>query len=266
MSLNIGVRWDDEVQNNRFKVAQDLGLIHYIEVNYPIAKDEKPIASDLPIYAHSAYNGLCSAFGLNKPLVQIIKKEADKYNSPWIGEHLSWIAPSQTGALGYVFNTIYNDDFLDVTVQNINQLQSIYNRPIALELGPQYYLDNSDYNEIDFHIKVAEITGCSLILDLTHLIISNNNLKRPLNYGIDKYKNQNTIEVHIAGIRKSTNGYWHDNHDNLPDSEVLNTLQSFCKDNKTLKAITFEHSASASEESFFKGLNSIHSHVGAVNA
>lgn len=262
MAFDIGIRWDDESQNLRLKKAKEMKLINYVEVNYPIAKNECPKIEDLPLYAHSAYNGLCSAFGINESLVNLIKSEADKYDSPWIGEHLSWIAPEQEGALGYVFNTIYNDDFFNITINNIEKIKRIYNRPIALELGPQYTLENSDYNEVEFHLKISEQTGCPVILDLTHLLISNNNLKRKLDYGIKEYKKANTIEVHVAGIRKSVNGYWHDCHDQLPDENTLELLTEFCIENKTLKAITFEHTPFATEQSFFEGLSKIHKSSG----
>jgi uncharacterized protein (UPF0276 family) len=255
MGIKIGIRWDDESQNNRFLKAKKLGLLDFIEVNYPIAPNEKPQVADLPIYAHSAYNGLCSAYGINEQLASQIKSESDKYNSPWIGEHLSWVAPTKSGALGYVFNPIYNQDFFEISKNNIQTLKKIYQRPIALELGPQYQLIGDGCSEIDFHLKVAGETNCSLILDLAHLLISNNNLKRPLEFGLNQYSSANTIEVHIAGIRQSPQtGFWHDCHDVLPDDTSLKFLKEFCCNNKALQAVTFEHSASAPEADFFYGL------------
>lgn len=256
--IKFGIRWDDESQNHRLIKAKELKLIDFIEVNYPIAEMETPHEVELPIYAHSAYNGLCSAYGINSRLADIINKEANKYNSPWIGEHLAWIAPSNSGALGYVFNPVYNKDFLEITINNINQLKQIYQRPIALELGPQYNLLGENYNEIDFHLKTAKESSCHLILDLTHLIISNHNLNRPNDFGLEKYFEADTIELHIAGIRKSTkDNFWHDSHDILPDENTLKLLNQFIKNNHNLKAITFEHTANATEKEFFEGIESI---------
>ena len=262
MSIKLGVRWDDENQNERFIEAKELGLIDFIEVNYPIAKNERPMDVGLPIYAHSANNALCSAYGLNEALVEMVKEEANTYNSPWVGEHLAWLGISEKGALGYVFNPIYNDEFFDITVNNIEKLKRIYKRPIALELGPQYALKGNFKDEIDFLIKTAEKTNSGVILDLSHLIISNNNLGRELDYGIERFKKANTIEVHVSGIRKSQHSkFWHDCHDILPNELCLQLLSEFCKESKTLKAITFEHTPEASPSDFMKGIHSIRSAI-----
>jgi uncharacterized protein (UPF0276 family) len=262
MGIKIGVRWDDEKQNRRFIEAKKLGLIDFIEVNYPLATNERPMDVGLPIYAHSANNALCSAYGLNESLVEIIKNEAIKYNSPWIGEHLAWLGINEKGALGYVFNPIYNEEFFNITIANIEKLKKQYNRPIALELGPQYVLKGDFKDEIDFLISAAQSTNSGIILDLSHLMISNNNLGRKLDYGIERFQKANTVEVHVSGIRKSENSkFWHDCHDNLPDDKCLEILSSFCNENKTLKAVTFEHTPEASREDFMKGLQNIRGRV-----
>lgn len=254
MKPKIGVRWDDEAQNQRFIEAKDLGLLQYIEVNYPVAARETPTHIGLPLYAHSAYNGLCSAFGLNMPLVNLIKSEAEKYESPWIGEHLSWISPSSSGGLGYVFNSVYNDEFIELTVNNIEKLKSIYKRPIALELGPQYSVKNSDMTEIDFHCLIASKTNCPIILDITHTIISAKNLNRPLHKAIDAYLNTNVIELHVAGMKQSRDLYWHDCHDNNPDDETIEVMSHFIKNSESVKGVTFEHTPQAPKHDFFNTL------------
>lgn len=262
MEAKLGVRWDDESQNPRLIKAKEQNLIDFIEVNYPIAAKENPLEVNLPIYAHSAYNGLCSAYGINEDLAQIIKDEANKYDSPWIGEHLAWLGSQQEGALGYVFNTIYDQEFFDITIKNVERIKQIYQRPVALELGPQYQLTGDIGgvfdDEIDFLIKVAEQTQCGIILDLSHLIISNNNLGRELDYGASRFLEANTIEVHVSGMRSSKNcHFWHDCHDVLPNELTLTLLSKIVKGSQTLKAVTLEHTPDASEEDFFIGIESI---------
>lgn len=265
MKLKMGVRWDDKLQNERILKAKKMGLVDYIEVNYPISAYESPEELEVSMYAHSANNALCSAFGLNYEVVEQVKNASEKFNSPWIGEHLAWLGASATGALGYVFNSIYNEDFFKITVQNINELKNIYQRPIALELGPQYSIRGTFVDEISFLTEVANETGCGVILDISHLIISNNNLKRNLNYGLEKLLDSNIVEVHISGIRKSESShFWHDSHDILPDKLSLEILNQICIKSSSLKAITFEHSSGASEEDFLNGLSEIKKYAGEI--
>jgi uncharacterized protein (UPF0276 family) len=260
MKTKLGIRWDDEAQNNRILKAK--GMIDFIEVNYPIATYENPANCELPVYAHSAYNGLCSAYGINESLAQLIKAEADKYDSPWIGEHLAWLSSEAQGALGYVFNPIYDSGFFEITQQNIKRIKEIYQRPIALELGPQYQLYNLEQSlfkdEVDFLIKSANESNSGIILDLSHLIISNKNLGRPLEYGLEELAKNNTIEVHVSGIRQSSNGdFWHDCHDVLPSELTLNLLQGFLQQCSSVRAVTWEHTPDASESEFFIGLEKV---------
>ena len=255
----IGARWDDEMQNRRLKNAKDNGLIKFIEINYPIANQENPYEIEIPFFAHSANNPLCSAFGLDFNLLEMIKKEADRYDSPWIGEHLSWSSFQNGNALGYVLNPIYNEDFFKIAIDNITTIQKHYNRPVALELGPQYDVKGDFADEVDFLVSVARATKSHVILDLTHLLISNHNLGRGLDYGFDRFLSADTVEIHIAGIRESYNQeFWHDCHDVLPSQKTLDLLREFLAHTKTVKAITFEHSAAATESDFYSGLESLH--------
>lgn len=255
----VGSRWDDEIQNERTVKAKKMGLVEFVEINYPIADGENPYEVELPFYAHSANNPLCSAFGFDQSLIEMVKREADLYDSPWVGEHLSWLSFESGNALGYVFNSIYSHDFFEIACENVSWLQSYYNRPLALELGPQYQVVGDFSDEIDFLIGVSKRTGAHVILDLSHQIISNHNLGRSVDYGLDRLFDADTIEVHVSGIRKSQSSkFWHDCHDVLPNETTLTILKDFVTKSRTVKAVTFEHSSSSSEKDFLQGLENIH--------
>lgn len=262
--INVGVRWDSEKQNKRFESVFQNNLIDYIEVNYPIAAFENPCDRTIPIYAHSAFQPLASSYGINQSLALQIKNEIIKTKTPWVGEHLSWLGFENDVSLGYVLNPIYTKDFLNVCLENIKELNDYYECPIALEMGPHYNLFGEYQSEIDFILEVAEKSQSLIILDISHLMISNHNLKRNIDFGLDRILNGRVVEAHLSGIRESHSGeFWHDAHSLSPNKETLCILEKLIS-KKTIKAITLEQELSVPEDIFISDLKNIHEITGKI--
>lgn len=263
MVVRIGARWDDPVQNERIQTAFSQGLIDYIEVNYPVPFASDPHGLGIPVLAHTSSNPTCSAEGINLNIARRIKEAADETNSPWIGEHLSWLGTAQTGSLGYQINPLFIQEVAEVTAINIQRLCEYYDRPVALELGPIYIRSTGFESEMHFLGSVAEKVDTKVILDVTHWQIGNRNLDRPTDYGLAAIDPFRIVELHIAGMRLgSDQRFWHDAHELLPDDEVLSISSTLIEDLPAVEAITFEHSPAAAEEDFFQGLEQINQLVG----
>jgi len=258
VNLRVSARWDDPIQDDRIQTAFKRGLIDYIEVNYPIPFASDPHGPGIPVLAHTSSNPTCSAEGINLNIARRIKEAADETNSPWIGEHLSWLGTAPTGSLGYQINPLFTDEIAAVTAMNIRRLRDYYSRPVALELGPIYVQSTGFESEMHFLGSVAEDVDAKVILDVTHWQIGNRNLERSINYGIAAIDPARIVELHIAGMRLgSDQRFWHDAHDLLPDDEVLSITSNLIEDLPAVEAITFEHSPGATEEDFFCGLEQI---------
>ena len=253
--VSIGARWDHEDQTPSFKEAKDMGLISYAELNAPQTINEEPDEIGLPYYAHSTQNAIASAFKPNKKLLNTVKFLADKYNTPWVGEHLCFLSPDVGGSVGYVINPILNQDFKDIAVENANYISKHYKRPIALELGPFYNLIGDYESEIDFINDVARESNSFIILDVAHLIVSNLNLGRAEDFGFDKIDPDRVVEIHLANFRASNSGKsWHDFHGTAPNKTVLNILKNKINNFKNLKAITVEIDTRAGKVPFIETL------------
>lgn len=255
--LRIGARWDDPSQDERIKGAFDRGLIDYMEVNYPVPFGAAPGELGIPVLAHTSSNPTCSATGISRTMARHIKHGADAADSPWIGEHLSWLGTAPTGSLGYQINPLFTEDFKKITVLNIQRLRDYYARPVALELGP-IYLDSTGYpSEMHFLGAVARDADTKIILDITHWQIANRNLRRAEDFGLDAIEPERIVELHVAGMRQGSDGFWHDSHETLPNDEVLAMTARLVRTLPTLEAVTFEHHQSAPEEDFFRRLEDI---------
>lgn len=266
MPVKIGARWDDPTQDARINEAYRRGLIDYIEVNYPIPFGSNPNALDIPILAHTSSNPTCSAEGVNLNIAKRVKEGADSANSPWIGEHLSWLGTAPTGSLGYQINPLFTDEFAQLTVLNVRRLRDYYSRPIALELGP-IYIESTGYpSEMHFLGAVANDADTKVIIDVTHWQIANRNLDRPADYGLDVIDPARVVELHVAGMRQGSDGFWHDAHDLPPNEEVFAITADLVRSLPALETVTFEHNPAAPEEDFFGCLAELNPVIGNARA
>ena len=180
---------------------------------------------------------------------------------PWVGEHLAWLNLEPSGSLGYVVSPFFLKDYVKVAVDNIHFLQDYYGSKIALELGPVYGHSGEFESEMHFLGEVAEAADALIILDVTHWQISNLNLKRDSMYGLEALNPDRIVELHIAGMRASSDGnYWHDSHAHMPTDTVLDLVRDNLKNIlPKLEVVTLEHSADAPESDFYTSLKAIRS-------
>lgn len=266
MSVMLGARWDEPDQNDRFAEAKLRGLIDYAEVNFPIPFQADPARLGLPVIAHTSSNPTCSAHGINPAVADLVRTGASNANSPWIGEHLTWLGAAPSGSLGYQINPLFTEEFRDIATRNVSRLQAYYDRPVALELGPIYTGPTGYESEMHFLADIAEATDSSIILDVTHWQIANRNLGRARDYGLDALPRARIVELHIAGMRQGKDGFWHDAHQSPPPDEIFGLIEDFVRELPALRAVTFEHRGDAPEQEFYDGLERLRHFIPANDA
>ncbi len=255
----LGARWDEPTQNERLRRAFEDGLIDYVEANYPIPRGSEPdVGDDTPVLVHCPVNPLASAHGFNRKLAAQVRAAAERYDSPWIGEHLCWLGAGAEGRLGYILNPIFCDATRDVAVENIRALSAFYGRPVALELAPVYGMTGTFASEVHFLASVAEQADARIIFDVAHWTASNRNLGRPPEYGLDAIPKPRIIELHIAGIRPGRGArFWHDSHGDLPEAGMIELVRELARTLPSLRAVTFEHLEGADEGDFRRTLETL---------
>lgn len=256
--LLIGARRDDPTQTARLVRAAESGLIDYVEANYPIGKHEQPQVGALPVFVHCPANPTASVHGVNRHLARQVRDAAERYDSPWIGEHLCWLGPEPEGRVGYIVNAIRDRDVAAVAVENVSELQRYYGRSIALELGPHYDHLGDYPSELHFVNDIACRAETLLLLDVAHWTASNRNLGRAEDYGLDVLDAERIVELHIAGLRPGRAGSsWHDAHDLLPEAALREMTKHLATTLPNLKAVTFEHAPGAPEAEFLSFLETL---------
>lgn len=257
----VGARWDGQDHARHMAAAMGDGLLDFVEANYPLHEHDVPTIK-LPIYVHTADTAISSAFPLNWSHIEKIRSAADRHQTPWIGEHLSLLNNEAEGNLGYLVNTPLLTEYVDVAVENLNELTKYYARPIALELGPHYQHVGSLESEFHLLADVAGKANTWIIVDLAHALASNRNQGRSDDYGLDVLPAERIKELHIAGIRSGGDGaFWHDAHYMEPDAAVWPMLRCLAKACPNLSAVTFEYDAKAPLPPFLATLRRIREHL-----
>ena len=266
MAVKLGARWDDPALDDRIREAHGRGLIDYMEVNYPVAWGVDVLALGVPILSHTSSNPTCSVHGISRAVARQVRDASAAAESPWIGEHLTWLGSAASGSLGYQINPLFTRDFKDIAVANIRRLRDYYGRELAIELGP-VYVDATEFDsEMHFLGEVARAADATIILDITHWQIANRNIGRPDDYGLDALDPERVVELHVAGMRQGSDGYWHDSHRDLPSDDILNWTERLLGELPGLRAITFEHHSDGPVDAFFGGLETLDRLMGAARA
>jgi hypothetical protein len=119
---------------------------------------------------------------------------------PWlVSEHLAWSA----------WRGAYYPDLLPFPrtaaslvriAENVSRAQEALGRPIAIE-NPSHYLwlEDHEWDEIDFLSELARRTGCGLLLDVNNVYVSARNLGTRAEAYVDVFPGELIWEVHLAG-------------------------------------------------------------------
>ncbi len=172
----------------------------------------------------------------------------EQYQSPWAAEHLQRIHPTldQNGgrtdvSLDYVFPPLYTEDLLQDYVQNIHALQSHLGVPLAIEQIPTYLqVDLPQLSEAAFLHRLCEESGCFLLLDIPHAIISAQTYGRDPASFILELPLHRVIELHVAGLafNADLNRPWI--APVVPDKDILDLAELAAAHAPYFRAITFD--------------------------
>jgi uncharacterized protein (UPF0276 family) len=210
---------------------------------------------------------------LSEPLEQedLVRARSlvDSYRSPWAAEHLQRIRPTglngnRPPSLNYVFPPLYTEDLLDAYVQNASALQDHLGVPLALEPIPTYLkLNVPQLPETEFVCQLLERTGCHLLLDIAHLVLSARALARSPRELLAELPLDRVIEIHIAGLA------WDADLEETwiapvpPPDDILELAEFAASRCSNLRAVTFDaYSPSLTAATFREAIHRLRARFG----
>lgn len=157
------------------------------------------ITDQYALSLHGVGLSLGSAGGIDEDHLARFKALVDRYDPDLVSEHLAWSVEG-----GHYLNDLLplplNDESLAVVADNIHRVQDAIGRPILVE-NPSSYLafEATTMGEVEFLSKIADRTGCGLLLDVNNVVVSAHNMGWSATDYIDSFPAAYVGEVHLAG-------------------------------------------------------------------
>jgi hypothetical protein len=128
-----------------------------------------------------------------------IRALVERYEPALVSEHLAW-STHQTTYFNDLLPLPYTEATLNRVCDHIDQVQEAIWRPLLLE-NPSNYLAfvESTMSEVEFIRRVAERTGCGLLLDINNVFVSATNHGFSALEYLSHFPLARVGEIHLAG-------------------------------------------------------------------
>jgi uncharacterized protein (UPF0276 family) len=233
-------------------IKRNPGLVDYVELPFELLRhDPSAINAEklAPIILHCASMSIAGFVRPSDDTLNAIAAQADRTQTPWIGEHLAFISadPLQRGAalhdpttLTYTVCPQLSEEVLQHACNNISDLQGRFATPLIVENSPQYFeIPGSTMSIVDFTAEVHRRSKVGMLLDLTHFRISSMNMKFDPKKEILRLPLEYLVEMHVSGLDIQSDTAW-DDHAGLAD-EATFKLMEIVLDRARPRAVTFEY-------------------------
>lgn len=157
------------------------------------------IRGDYPLSLHGVGLSIGSADALNYRHLEKLKALIRRYEPGLVSEHLSW---GSTGGL-YLNDLLplpYMEAALQHMISRVNEVQDYLGRQILIENVSSYMqFSSSTISEWDFLARLAQHSGCGILLDINNIYVN------AFNHGFDAHEYIQSIpkaavqEIHLAG-------------------------------------------------------------------
>jgi uncharacterized protein (UPF0276 family) len=205
------------------------------------------VARELPIVLHSIGLSIGTAGDFDEEYVQNLIEWAERFNSPWISEHLSFsrLGHGHEVNAGVALPIPYDQEVLDLLVPRVRTITRALHCPFLLE-NSVYYFNYPDqtYSEEDFLNELVRLSGCEVLLDLHNLYTNATNHHFDALEYLNALDLNNVREIHVAGGVPMM-GFHTDSHTGPVLEAVWQLLEKTVPRTPNLRGVTFEfHEAS----------------------
>ena len=179
----------------------------------------RKVAEHYPLVLHGVSLSIGSTDPLNMDYLARLKRLADEVRPAWISDHLCW-----TGVQGLNSHDLLpmplTDESLGHFAARFVQVQDYLARPLILE-NPSSYVRfaQSTMAEPEFFLRLAEATGCGLLLDVNNVYVSCFNAGTDPAAYIQAFPCERVVQMHLAG-HQDMGSHVIDTHDRPVRAEV----------------------------------------------
>lgn len=190
--------------------------------------------------------GLSVAGGLPLDMdhVERIALLADRLRPAWYSEHLaaSRIGDGHDGEqhAGVGLSVPFDRNLLEDLIDRVPRILSVVAMPFLLENSAIYTeVPDCDFTEAGLLNRLAEATGCGVLLDLHNLMTNERNLGWSAEDYLAELELANVREIHVAG-GEPIGRWWTDAHSGRSPQRVQDLLAAVVPACPNLRLVTFE--------------------------
>ncbi len=157
------------------------------------------VRCDYAVSLHGVGLGLGSAIPLNEDHLRHVAELARRIVPSLISEHLCWNAvPGRY--LNDLLPLPLSEAMLTHVSENVDRVQEVLGRTLLIENVSTHlrYRDDA-FSEIEFLNRLAERTGCGILLDVNNLFVNQCNHGEDAIRALDEVKAKHVGEIHLAG-------------------------------------------------------------------
>lgn len=210
-------------------VAAYPDAIDHVELPFELlqhAPEAASIAVAKPVILHCASLSIAGSVNPGEATYAAIRGWIDRFDSPWLGEHLSFVsadrlvagehpdeyAPGEPYNIGYTVSPPWSEATLRTVMSALDASTNRLSVPVILENPPIYFpIPGSTMTQTEFIGELCRRSSVGLLLDLAHFYISSRTM------GFDPFQEllslplERVVEVHISGVDDEAGAHW-DNH------------------------------------------------------
>jgi uncharacterized protein (UPF0276 family) len=231
--------------------------IDYVEVPYELLRYDPSVLEHSrrkPFILHCASLSIAGTVAPSDETIQAIRKLIGQTSTPWLGEHLSFIAaerpdnafnpeeyaPGEPYNIGYTVSPPMNEATVEVVLDSVAQFERRFEVPLLLENPPLYLTPpGSTLSQVDFIRRICASCSAQLLLDLTHFYITSQNMGFDPEIELLRLPLDRVVEVHVSGVAFDSATFW-DNHASRIPETILDLLPPVLE-RSPVQAITLEH-------------------------
>ncbi|MBB3805278.1 hypothetical protein FHR51_001412 [Xanthomonas arboricola] len=157
------------------------------------------LAEEVPIVMHGVSLSIGSDAPLNNDYLHKLKRLAEDINAVWVSDHLCW-----TGLGSHNSHDLlplpFNAESLAHVCDRVLQVQDVLGRALVLE-NPSSYVQfqTSTMPEWEFLARLAESTGCGILLDVNNVYVSAHNHRFDPEVYLRALPHRQVVQIHLAG-------------------------------------------------------------------
>ncbi|WP_127144050.1 DUF692 domain-containing protein [Pelagibacterium montanilacus] len=189
----------------------DLGFFEVHAENYmgdggPPHRYLETIAAHYPLSFHGVGLSIGGDGPIDQDHIGRLKTLIDRYRPASFSEHLAW-STHDSAYLNDLLPLPYTEQTLARVCEHVDEVQNALGRRMLLENPSTYVLfSESTIEETEFLTRIADRTGCGLLLDVNNVMVSTVNHRLDPYAYIERFALDLVGEIHMAGYDETVDG------------------------------------------------------------